>query len=125
MFNDILRRSILKPQLFVSTRGPNIKTFPIDKHGNGVVCHCLKQSILMKPCYNFTFLEITSSNPRSRELPFLKIDHLMGENRVFLLSQFLNCIAFLIKKFKIENLNLKNSEPNRIPYCIIEPTGAL
>ena len=31
---------VLKPQLFV------------DKHGNGVVCHCLKWSILMKLCYN-------------------------------------------------------------------------
>ena len=51
MFNDILRMLILKPQLFVSIRGPNIKTFSIDKHGNGVVCHCLKRSILMKLCY--------------------------------------------------------------------------
>ena len=52
MFNDILRMLILKPQLIVSTRGQYIKTFPIDKHGNGVVCHCLKWSILMKLCYN-------------------------------------------------------------------------
>ena len=28
---------VLKPQLFVSIRGPNRKTLPIDKHGNGVV----------------------------------------------------------------------------------------
>ena len=42
----------LKPQLFVSIRGPNRKALPIDKHGNGVVCHCLKWSILMKLCYN-------------------------------------------------------------------------
>ena len=29
-----------------------MKTFLIDNHGNGVVCHCLKWSILMKLCYN-------------------------------------------------------------------------
>ena len=47
----MLRMLILKPQLFVSIRGPNRKTLPIDKHGNGVVCHCLKWHILMKLCY--------------------------------------------------------------------------
>ena len=48
----MLRLLVLKPHLFVSIRGPNRKTLPIDKHGNGVVCHCLKWSILMKLFYN-------------------------------------------------------------------------
>ena len=50
--NDMFRILVLKLQLFVSVRDPNRKTLSIDKHGNGVDCHCLKWSILMKLCYN-------------------------------------------------------------------------
>ena len=47
---------VRKPQLFVSIRGPNRKILPIDKHGNGVVCQCLKWSILMKLCYDILYI---------------------------------------------------------------------
>ena len=45
MSNDMLRMLVLKTQLLMSTRGPNSKVLPISKHGNDVVCHCLKWRI--------------------------------------------------------------------------------
>ena len=56
MSNDMFRMLGLKSQLFVSITGPNRKTLSVDKHGNGVVCHCLKWSILMKLCYNILYI---------------------------------------------------------------------
>ena len=56
MSNDMVRMLVLKPQLIVSTRGPNRKTLLIDKHGNGIVCHCLKWSILITLCYNILYI---------------------------------------------------------------------
>ena len=59
----MFRILVLKLQLFVSIRGLNRKTLSIDKHGNGIICHCLKWSILMKLCYNILVINFRALLP--------------------------------------------------------------